>query len=68
MSFADIATLDAQTIERIRRVGTVVIHGIVEESEARKWKDELKEFVTINTTVEGSDTLWMPSSSRLIEP
>jgi hypothetical protein len=34
-------------------VGTVVIRDIVDDEEAAKWKDDLKQFAKVNPEVDG---------------
>jgi len=53
VNFADLHKLSAEEIEKIKRRGTVVIKDVVPDEQAIKWKEELKEFVKANPTVEG---------------
>lgn len=53
VKFQDLETLDAETVARIKRVGTVVIRDIVDDEEAAKWKDDLKQFAKVNPEVDG---------------
>ncbi|KAF4613742.1 hypothetical protein D9613_008102 [Agrocybe pediades] len=53
VNFADLEKLSKEEIERIKRRGTVVIRDVVPDEQAVKWKEELKEFVKANPTVEG---------------
>jgi hypothetical protein len=46
-------SLDASTVERIRRVGTVVIRDIVDDPDAIGWREELKTFVKEHPDVDG---------------
>ncbi|TEB23287.1 hypothetical protein FA13DRAFT_1916723 [Coprinellus micaceus] len=55
VKFQDLETLDAETVARIKRVGTVVIRDIVDDEEAAKWKDDLKQFAKDNPEVDGVD-------------
>ncbi|KAF5342342.1 hypothetical protein D9611_001342 [Ephemerocybe angulata] len=51
--FKDLKNLDQETVDRIRRVGTVIIRDIVDDAEAAKWKEDLKTFVKENPDVDG---------------
>jgi len=53
VNFADLNNLSREEVERIRSRGTVVIRDIVPDEQAVRWKEELKEFVQANPTVEG---------------
>ncbi|KAF8657408.1 hypothetical protein AX16_002205 [Volvariella volvacea WC 439] len=51
--FADLEKLSQDELDNIKRKGCVVIKGIVDEEEARKWKESLEEFIKANPDVEG---------------
>ncbi|KAH9481804.1 Tubulin beta-2 chain [Psilocybe cubensis] len=53
VDFADLNNLSSEEVEKIKRKGSVVIRNVVPDEQAIKWKEELKEFVTVNSTVEG---------------
>ncbi|KAG1737148.1 uncharacterized protein EDB91DRAFT_491525 [Suillus paluster] len=42
-----------EQLDDIRRKGSIVIHGVVEESEAACWKTALEDFIKANPHVEG---------------
>ncbi|KAF4597097.1 hypothetical protein EYR40_007547 [Pleurotus pulmonarius] len=52
IKFSDLAGLNPERIEEIRKKGCVVIRDLVDDDEAIKWKDDLKEFVKTNPDVE----------------
>lgn len=56
VKFEDLEALDAETLGRIKRVGTVIIRDIVPDEEAAKWKEELETFVKKNPDVDGKLT------------
>lgn len=53
VNFSQLSSLSPQTVEEIRRIGTVVIKDIVDDAEARAWQDHLKDFVKTNPDVSG---------------
>ncbi|KAF9478840.1 DUF1479-domain-containing protein [Pholiota conissans] len=53
VNFADLQTLNHEQVDKIKRRGSVVIKDIVPDEQAAKWKEELKEFVKVNPTVDG---------------
>ncbi|KDR78730.1 hypothetical protein GALMADRAFT_244254 [Galerina marginata CBS 339.88] len=53
VNFADLDKLSQEEIAKIKRRGTVVIRDVVPDAQAIKWKEDLKEFVEENPTVEG---------------
>ncbi|PPQ79097.1 hypothetical protein CVT25_002890 [Psilocybe cyanescens] len=53
VDFAHLENLNREEVEKIKRRGSVVIRNVVPDEQAVKWKEELKEFVTVNPTVEG---------------
>ncbi|KAF8181305.1 hypothetical protein BJ912DRAFT_1125852 [Pholiota molesta] len=52
VNFADLQTLSQEQLDVIKRRGSVVIKDIVPDEQAIQWKEDLKEFVTVNATVE----------------
>ncbi|GJN94325.1 hypothetical protein Rhopal_007399-T1 [Rhodotorula paludigena] len=48
VSYADIKGFPPKTLEEIKRVGTVVVHGAVQSDEALAWKKQLQEYVARN--------------------
>ncbi|KAG1778992.1 hypothetical protein EV702DRAFT_1215771 [Suillus placidus] len=42
-----------EQLDDIRRKGSIVIHGVVEEGEAASWKTALEDFIKANPHVEG---------------
>ncbi|KAF9532701.1 DUF1479-domain-containing protein [Crepidotus variabilis] len=53
VSFTDLPNLSEDEIEKIRRRGTVVIKDVVDDKQAAAWKDELKQFIQTNPSVQG---------------
>ncbi|KAF9072644.1 DUF1479-domain-containing protein [Rhodocollybia butyracea] len=53
VNFSELALLPPQTVEEIRRIGTVVIKDVVDDTEARAWQDDLKDFLKTNPDVTG---------------
>ncbi|KAG2133546.1 uncharacterized protein EDB93DRAFT_1308405 [Suillus bovinus] len=51
--FQYLDTLVPEQLDDIRRKGCIVIHGVVEESEATSWKTALDDFIEANPHVEG---------------
>lgn len=54
MNFADLQNLSEEELLRIKRRGSVIIKDVVPDEQAVKWKEELKEFVATNPTVQGN--------------
>ncbi|PPQ74604.1 hypothetical protein CVT24_004193 [Panaeolus cyanescens] len=54
VKFADLNDLSAEELDIIKRRGAVVIKDIVPDEDAVKWKEELKQFVKLNESVEGT--------------
>ncbi|KAF8645864.1 hypothetical protein AX16_007522 [Volvariella volvacea WC 439] len=52
--FADLDKLSEEEVENIRKKGSVVIRDIVDDEQAREWKDSLEEFIRENPDVEGT--------------
>jgi len=52
VEFADLSKISKQEVERIKRVGTVVIRNVIDDTQATAWKEELKAHVKSNP-VEG---------------
>ncbi|KAF9007508.1 hypothetical protein BDQ17DRAFT_1422870 [Cyathus striatus] len=53
VNFADLGKLSTEQITDIRRKGSVVIKDVVDDVEARGWKESLIEFIKNNPTVDG---------------
>ncbi|KAF8896652.1 DUF1479-domain-containing protein [Infundibulicybe gibba] len=53
IDFKDLAHLDEDTIDKIKRRGTVVIRNVVDDSEALAWKTSLEDFIKANPDVDG---------------
>ncbi|TRM65073.1 hypothetical protein BD626DRAFT_240198 [Schizophyllum amplum] len=53
VEFSDLGKLSKDDVDKIKRIGSVVIHNIVDDEEAMKWKTDLEEFVKANPDVEG---------------
>ncbi|KAF7312021.1 hypothetical protein MIND_00214000 [Mycena indigotica] len=55
VSFADIqaGSLSAAQIAEVKRKGSVVIKDVIDDKQARLWKEELEEFVKKNPQAEG---------------
>ncbi|KAJ6596183.1 hypothetical protein DFH09DRAFT_1134327 [Mycena vulgaris] len=53
VSFADLDKLSEAQIADIKRKGTVVIRDVVDDTQAREWKDSLEEFIKANPQAEG---------------
>lgn len=51
--FQYLDTLVPEQLDDIRRKGSIVIHGVVEEGEAVGWKIALEDFIKANPHVEG---------------
>ncbi|KAG2132943.1 hypothetical protein DEU56DRAFT_902220 [Suillus clintonianus] len=51
--FQYLDTLVPEQLDDIRRAGSIVIHGVVEESDAAGWKTALEEFIKANPHNEG---------------
>ncbi|KAG1736520.1 hypothetical protein EDB19DRAFT_1896026 [Suillus lakei] len=51
--FQYLDTLIPEQLDDIRRKGAIIIHGVVEESEAISWKTALEDFIKANPHVEG---------------
>ncbi|GAA5890452.1 hypothetical protein JCM6882_002925 [Rhodosporidiobolus microsporus] len=43
--------LSPSTLKEVKRVGTVVVHGAVEEKEARGWKEQIEEYINRNRSL-----------------
>jgi hypothetical protein len=59
VQFQYLDKLTPEQLDGIRRKGSIVIRGVVEESEATGWKTALEDFIKANPHVEGQ-----PSVSR----
>ncbi|CAA7267546.1 unnamed protein product [Cyclocybe aegerita] len=53
VNFADLGNLPKEDVEKIKRRGSVVIKDIVPDEQAMQWKEDLKEFIKANPSVEG---------------
>ncbi|KAF4579939.1 hypothetical protein EYR36_001759 [Pleurotus pulmonarius] len=53
VNFSQLDSLTPSKIEMIKRKGCVVIRDVVDDAEARGWKDALEEFIKSNPDVEG---------------
>ncbi|KAJ8692194.1 hypothetical protein PTI98_009529 [Pleurotus ostreatus] len=53
VNFSQLDSLTSSEIESIKRKGCVVIRDVVDDAEARGWKDALEEFIKSNPDVEG---------------
>ncbi|KAL1751390.1 hypothetical protein FB107DRAFT_266625 [Schizophyllum commune] len=53
VEFSELEKLSKEDIYKIKRIGSVVIHNIVPDEDARKWKTDLDEFVKTNPDVGG---------------
>ncbi|KAL1745584.1 hypothetical protein HDZ31DRAFT_62993 [Schizophyllum fasciatum] len=53
VEFSELKKLSKDDIDKIKRIGTVVIHNIVPDEEAKQWKSDLDEFVKTNPDVGG---------------
>ncbi|KAJ7579712.1 hypothetical protein C8J56DRAFT_281850 [Mycena floridula] len=53
VKFSELDKLSSEEIARIKRTGTVVIKDIVDDEQARAWKDSLAAFVKANPGVDG---------------
>jgi hypothetical protein len=51
--FQYLDTLVPEQLDDIRRKGSIIIHGVVEEGEAASWKTALEDFIRVNPHVEG---------------
>ena len=58
VNFADLQSLNEEEVLRIKRRGSVIVKDVVPDEQAMKWKEELKEFVAANPTVEGNSIFW----------
>jgi len=52
VEFADLSKISKEDVERIKRIGTVVIRNVIDDAQATAWKEELKVHVKSNP-VEG---------------
>ncbi|KAL5490042.1 hypothetical protein ACEPAI_4875 [Sanghuangporus weigelae] len=52
IEFSDLQKLEPERVEQIKRRGAVLIKNVVEDEQAKEWKEELKKFVKVNP-VEG---------------
>jgi hypothetical protein len=66
VNFADLQTLSQEQLDVIKRRGSVVIKDIVPDEQAIQWKEDLKQFVTVNATVEGKWQCAIDSPSSLM--
>jgi hypothetical protein len=48
INFNSLDSISQDDIEKIKRRGSVLIRDVVDDAQAVKWKDELKEFVKVN--------------------
>lgn len=53
VEFSTLSTLPKEMVDRIKRVGSVVIRNIVDDAEARSYKTALEQYVQANPQVEG---------------
>lgn len=53
VQFDELHNLPEETVQRIRRVGSVVIGDVVDDADAIAWKKSLDEFVSANPGVQG---------------
>ncbi|KZT07579.1 DUF1479-domain-containing protein [Laetiporus sulphureus 93-53] len=53
VKFSELATLNPERVEEIRRKGSVIIRDVVDDIEAASWKDWLQEYVTTNPGIDG---------------
>ncbi len=53
VEFADLSKISKEDVERIKRIGTVVIRNVIDDAQATAWKEELKVHVKSNP-VEGA--------------
>ena len=53
VEFSELEKLSKEDIDKIKRIGSVVIHNIVPDEDARKRKTDLDEFVKTNPDVGG---------------
>lgn len=53
ISFKDLTNLKPEEREAVRRKGCIVIKDVVDDAEAKSWKESLEEFVKLNPNVDG---------------
>ncbi|KAG8904712.1 hypothetical protein FRB99_001298 [Tulasnella sp. 403] len=53
VDFSELSSLSKEQIDRIKRIGSVVIRNVVDDTEARGYKEALEEYVKANPGVEG---------------
>lgn len=53
IDFADIDNLTQEQIQLIKRRGSVVIRNIVPDDEVLQWKQNLREYIAANPSVDG---------------
>ncbi len=68
MNFSQLDSLTPSEIEKIKRKGCVVIRDVVDDAEARGWKDALEEFIKSNPDVEGKCALALPYPHLVLTP
>ena len=52
VEFSDLQSLKSEQVEAIKKRGAVLIKNVVDDEQAKAWKEDLKKFVKINP-VEG---------------
>jgi len=45
--------MDSKTLDEIKKRGTVIVKGVVEEAKALKWKEQIRDYVRANPKVKG---------------
>jgi len=53
VDFADLDKLTDAQKDEIRKVGSVVVHNVVEDDQALQWKEMLREYIKANPQVDG---------------
>jgi hypothetical protein len=53
VEFSEIGKLSAEQIDNIKRRGSVHIKNVVDDEDALRWKELLREYVRANPSVEG---------------
>ncbi|CAL1716090.1 unnamed protein product [Somion occarium] len=53
VEFSDLPNLSQEQIEAVKRRGCVVIRNVVDDAEAQSWRNDLKEYVTVNSDIYG---------------
>ena len=67
VEFEDLDKADENLLSQIRRKGCVVIKNVVDDTEATKWKDDLREYVQANP-VNGQFLILYPLYENIDDP